>query len=681
MPKLRFPTWSVPFALLAACIISFGLLIPWLGFYWDDWPAVWFLHFLGPEGFQEVFASDRPLLGWLFLFTTSIFGEDPINWQIFGLITRWLSGVTLWWVLRLLWPNRSQVAAWIALLFVLYPGFSQQFIALTYSHVFIILTLFNLSLVTMILGLKHRRRFWLFYPLSILLSGLSMFSVEYFFGLELLRPVVLWIELKGQIEPKRKRLGRVLLYWIPYLVLMILFLVWRVSLSETPRGEVQIFDKLAQNPFQEVVSLAAMITRDMVEASLVAWARTLRPLNPSTFGAAATSLYLLIVLAAGFLTFFYLALNRRAVVNHGTAAAKPASWHTAGLFLLAGLYALFVAGWPFWATGLPVDLYFPWDRFTLAMMPGATLLIISIVVLVGRHKWIPLILVSLLAGFAVGLHFQNANLYRREWNMQKAMFWQLTWRAPGLEPGTMLLTSELPYTHFSDNSLTAPLNWTYSPDSLPEQMPYLMYQVESRLGTSLPDLLPGLSIEEPYRATSFSGSTDQAIVFYYQPPGCVQVLDPEIHTSLPQKPKYLSDAMPLSDVSLIIPQGESPAVPPLHILGPEPEPDWCYYFERADLARQAADWDAVLQLGELAFDLNQRLYPVNAPEYLPYIEGYAQTGDWDNAASLTLAAYDLNPRMDRVLCDTWERFASSSDTGQGENIIEELLESLNCTKQ
>ena len=66
MLKARFPIWTIPIALLATCLLGFGLMIPWLGFYWDDWPAIWFLHFFGPSSFKEVFAIDRPLLSWLF---------------------------------------------------------------------------------------------------------------------------------------------------------------------------------------------------------------------------------------------------------------------------------------------------------------------------------------------------------------------------------------------------------------------------------------------------------------------------------------------------------------------------------------------------------------------------------------------------------------------------------------
>ena len=43
------------------------------------------------------------------------------------------------------------------------------------------------------------------------------------------------------------------------------------------------------------------------------------------------------------------------------------------------------------------------------------------------------------------------------------------------------------------------------------------------------------------------------------------------------------------------------------------------------------------------------LYEVNAPELLPYIEGYAHTGNWNSAEELTMKAIGLSSRMDAHL--------------------------------
>ena len=426
--------------LLLACVLSFGILIPWLGFYWDDWPSVWFLHFLGADGFVEVLASDRPLLGRLYLLTTSLMGESTTSWQVFGLVARWASSLVVWWLFRLLWKDRPQEAAWAALVFAIYPGFSQQYIAVTYSQVFVVLTFFILSLVTMILGVRKTRWYWLLYTLSLLLSAFSMFSVEYFFGLELLRPIFLWIELGSRVKGKRERILQSLLYWVPYLAIMLAFLVWRIILHETPRGEVQLFDQLQTNPLDALFTLLATVVIDVVTGSLLAWLQTLNFFSLKDFGLLPTLSYAAIVLAAAalFTTLVYLYRDQD---RHDQQANRTDSRNWGSSLVLIGSFGLLIAGWPFWVTDLPIELDFPWDRFTLTMMFGSSLLFVGLIILLTRKRLVRIVLLGLLIGLAIGLHFQNANYYRREWNAQKELFWQLTWRAPGIEPGTMLLTS------------------------------------------------------------------------------------------------------------------------------------------------------------------------------------------------------------------------------------------------
>jgi len=104
--SLRFSPWTASLALLALCALAYLPMIYRLGFYWDDWPSVWFFHFLGPEGFQQGFSSDRPLLAWIFKLTTPLMGESTQAWQYFSIFTRWLTSLAWWWTLRGLWPDR-----------------------------------------------------------------------------------------------------------------------------------------------------------------------------------------------------------------------------------------------------------------------------------------------------------------------------------------------------------------------------------------------------------------------------------------------------------------------------------------------------------------------------------------------------------------------------------------------
>jgi hypothetical protein len=116
--------------------------------------------------------------------------------------------------------------------------------------------------------------------------------------------------------------------------------------------------------------------------------------------------------------------------------------------------------------------------------------------------------------------------------------------------------------------------------------------------------------------------------------------------------------MPLSRLDLILTDVDQPARPPQAIFGEQPPQQWCYYFEKADLARQFEDWEQVASLADQALQLGETLYEVNAPELVTFIEGYAHTGRWSDALELTDRALALSERMDRMLCDSWKRIAN-----------------------
>jgi hypothetical protein len=200
-----------------------------------------------------------------------------------------------------------------------------------------------------------------------------------------------------------------------------------------------------------------------------------------------------------------------------------------------------------------------------------------------------------------------------------------------------------------------------------------------RLETALKNLEPGMTIKKDYLAATFTGSTDQLIAMVYSPPGCVRILDPELDPVNQMLPLLIRQAAALSRVDLIqpIPAG-TPAVPMTQIFGTEPSHGWCYYFEKADLARQQKDWAQVATLGDEAFA--QGDYPNDPAERLVFIEGYAHTDQWEKAINLTHEAKAITPLMQPVLCKLWQRIEREmgSDAIPGD-ILPALNRDLNCT--
>ncbi len=612
------------------------------------------------------------------MLTTRWLGTSMISWQLFAIFTRWLCVLAFWWFLKGLWPSFPNQVAWTALLFAVYPGFKQQYISVTYSHVWIVAAIFFLSLATMVWAFRRPRISTHLTILSWILSALALFSVEYFFGLEIIRPFILWMLVSEADKTLGSRLKHTLIKWSPYVAISGIFLFWRLVLYQTERGNVQLFEKMLIRPIPTITEFLETAGIDIINTGIVAWIQTADFARMASYGMGPTVLYAIGIIAATAAAIFYLYKLNYTSSETEFAIKQSKTWPKQAIFL--GIVSLIFGGIPFWVTNLPIGLEFPWDRFTLAMMFGSTLLIAGLVDWLTNTRLQKVLIFGVLIGLASGLHIQYGNLFRREWNAQSQFFWQLTWRAPSIKPNTLILTAELPFIYFSDNSLTAPLNWIYAPDFQDGSMPYLLYAAEARHEVSLPNLKADIPISQPYRATQFEGTTNQALVLFFTPPGCLKIVDPQTDKRMPQKPNYISDMMPLSRPELILTDPDQSARPPEIIFGKEPPRDWCYYFEKADLARQFEDWEQVASLADQAMQLGETLYEVNAPELVTFIEGYAHTQRWSEAIELTGQTLELSERSDRMLCDLWNRIATnqSPDDTDFQNAWFTIQKELTC---
>jgi len=679
MKQILSRAWTAPLFLLFVTIATYGLLIPKLGFYWDDWPKVWFLHTLGPSGFKQVYAIDRPFLAWTYMITTPIFEERPLNWQIFELFCHWLSAISVLWTLKIIWPNHAREALWTALLFLVYPGFSQHSISLIYSHYFLILALFIFSLGTMVLSIRKPRWFWQLTVVSILTSVYCIFSIEYFSGLELLRPILLWWTLSESPDspPPRKRLLRSLALWSPYLAISLIFVLWRVWVIRFPTYQPLLLESFIQKPWLTLIHLLQTTVSDVIEVSIYAWAQVFRPPTVMDFGLKSTLMHWGLVVFIAISITTYLIIGKRTSSNESASSIPMIVWSKQAF--ITALASLLVGGLPIWIAKLPMSLDFPEDRFTLPMMFGVSLLIASVFSLLRCNNLLKIIIVGLMVGLASGKQFQFENEFRRAWEDQKRFFHQLSLRVPGLAQGTTIVINKESIIYASDNSLTAPINWIYSPNNSSTEMGYMLYDLNVRLGLGLGGLKPDTPIHQKYRATSFDGSTSQLLAIYYAPPRCLRVADPILDDSLPIMGGTFSQAVALSRIDLINLDADPEAYLPEKIVGPRPVlTSWCDYFEKADLARQKGDWQQIVELGEIAFSLNDK--PNEASERIPFIEGYANVGYWEQAWKLTNESIQQDESVGRALCQAWSRIErTAKGSEEGKRTIRQVKDELACT--
>jgi hypothetical protein len=675
MKRINFSERTIPVALFITCFLAYGLLIPWLGFYWDDWPYLWFAKTLGASGFIDVFSRDRPFLAVLYSIVLPVLGSKPVVWQLFALVWRWLAALAFWWVLRLLWPNKPRQAFWASLLFVVYPGFGQQWISVIYSEGFIILAAFLASLGLMLAALRKRLPYWPAVLAGIILSAFNLFSTEYFFGLELLRPVMLWLVISEGYAGWNDRIKKTFIHWVPYLGILIGFTVWRVFFFASANYSISAMESLSATPQSTLLGLFTALGSNFLTGGWLAWNQTFSPPNPLALNIRTTQIFWLAVIGTFVVSVVYLWRLR---INHNETWGEEDhpekwGWQVAGF----GCLALLVGGIPFWIANLPLTLVFPWNRFTLALMFGSVLLLTGLLEGFIRTSSQKIVILSLFISLAVGWQFYTANTFRREWEQSRDFFWQLAWRAPGIKPNTLLLTHEFPFRYYSDNSLTAPLNWMYAPDFEGRQMPYMLNYLSVRLKNSLPSAKPNQPVDQTYRAMKFTGNTSNSLALYLGTIGCLKVMDP-VYTNaenIPGLPYKMEPAIPISNLSLIETSPENPVTPAPQYL-PEPEHTWCYYYQKADLARQIGDWTQAASLGEEA--LSKGYLPDTPTEWPVFIEAFGHVKNWKRAIKLTEDGYATNTLLRPALCSVWDRIAQAPQSEDDKGKIKGIKSLIGC---
>jgi hypothetical protein len=663
-----------PLVILFICIIAYGPLIPFLGFYWDDLPNMWVYHMFGPGGYVSYASNHRPFSAWVFILTTPILGESPLGYHVLALLLRWAGAVGVWWTLKQLWPSVEKQGLWVAILFAIYPGFRELPIATVFNVHLMCLLLTIFSLGGMLWAIRNPRRYWLATLLSVAASAISIFTMEYFIALELLRPVFLWIALVNEKKRPLDAFRRAVLHWLPYLAILGLYGIWRVFIFKFPYYVPVLIDT-SQSLSDRITNLIPLITDSVYRAGVLAWINPLLSADFHLMGGMLKLLFWLILLGGALFTLLFLWLQRTASRDNITIpAVKTHSWSLQAIGL--GVLALFLAGWPIWIAGLTVDLEPLGSRFTLPFIFGSVLLLAGLIDLLPGRTTIKLVVVSILVGLSCAWHLQTTNLFRYEWEVFRDFYWQLTWRAPDLQADTALLSNDIPLRYYSDNSLTAMLNWTYAPDNESLKMPYLLDYISVRLGSGLPALEEGFPITQDYSILSFTGSTDETIAIFAMPPSCLRLLDRKLDDNYQRLPKLMGRATGISNLDQII--FDQQTIPPTNIFGDEPAPDWCYYFEKADLARQQEDWAAIVSYGNLAFSLGDN--PNEATERLPFIEGYAHAGQWDRAIELSRDTYAHGKDgVLTMLCNTWARIAKSTTPDRArEQSLQTIQSEYNC---
>jgi hypothetical protein len=659
LQKLAKTNWFALAFIFFFTLVSFGIYIPRLGLFGDDWIYLYSYHVAGSSGYPAFVSFDRPYSAWIYQLTSTLFAERVWMYHTYLFILRWLSGVLCWLILNKIWPKQKRQTLAIATVFAIFPAFLQQAISLEFILHFTILDALLLSIYLMILAVeKPKYKFWFMVPAALLVSG--HFSIEYFVGLEIVRPVILYVFLKRE-KGKKEKIGWLafLKAWAPYLAMDLAFAIWRVFIFKFPSYEPHFIEKFGESPISALSGLLARIWNDFLLVFAKSWMQIFSLPDEKV----SKVFWILMVAAfAGSIVTFY--LLRRAKSNKEKISFNWHQWPV--IAILSGLFLFFVSGWPFWITEVPLELAFPWDRTFLSFMLAASFMIVGLVDLLFRPKLQPVVLAIFLT-FSVAFHYYNARIYENEHKAIQNYFWQLSWRIPTLKPGTILLTQDLPLWRESDNDLVGTLNYMFAPQSKSNDVPYYIFDFTSRDKSVLPVIEADVPVVDGNRSLLFESTTSEILSVYWNEADCVWlVFNNEVQPG--GIPAPLNEYTVLSeDDQILFEENPERYVP--GVLADEPAHEWCYYYQKASLAHQMEDWDEVIRLAEEAD--NNGYDAQNAYEYFPIMDAYLQSGHFDRAFEYSEQIKN-RAGYSSVICDLW------SSVEAPESFNTSVDESFNC---
>ncbi|MCC6146330.1 MAG: hypothetical protein IT308_02050 [Anaerolineaceae bacterium] len=614
--------WAAALSLLLVAGAAYLPLAGTMGYYRDDWHVLWAAVEQGTAGIIDQHTLDRPLMGVVYAGIDFLLGHHPLGWQLFAFGVRIAGAWVLLWLLRSLWPNNKSQTLFMTLLFAVYPGFYQQANAHTYQNhlVALLFGLLSIALTVQFVRAKFRGAQVFLAALSIFFSAACYMMFEWMIGLEGLRLALLWF-LESSPRPAGffRRVGGMLRAWLPNLVGVGGYLVWRIVFFKSARSVTNIpalAHRYLADPGGNILRVIAEGFKDLFETLFSAWFTPLYQLIGQLTPVEVIAGMGLALFAAAIALLYLKAFPSR---DEGASISSCMSFSAA---LWIGFFAALTAVLPPILAERHVEFRDGLDRYSLTAMAGVAIALgglIDRVLLPSRRNTLFIALVAI----GVFTQFSGMVYFRTFWDYQRQLWWQLNWRAPDIKEDTALIPL-LPsgYRLAEGYEIWAPANLIYRPG-----VNRVAISGEALNNQTSFYLTEQLNLGRNMRKVEYTVDFKNSLVMAIPAAGsCLHVLDGE-------RPEYSLNDDPLTRISggysriAMIQTETSSRRPPEDIFGAEPPHTWCFYYQKASLARQRGDWQEVVRLGKEA--AARGLQPQDIVEWLPFYEGYVHLWQYE----------------------------------------------------
>jgi hypothetical protein len=649
-------------ALIVIAALAYLPLINQIGYSHDDWYLMVSARAEGADVFHEIYSVDRPLRAYVLDPAYRLFGQGALLYNLSAWVFRVLSALLFVWMLRVLWPNYSYETFMMALLYVLYPGFLSQYNGIDYQPQIISMALAMLSLALTVYAFFEKRFVYkvIEISLSIIVGVLYLGLVEYEVGFELIRFTLLVILESRVTFSFRERIFKTIQSWLPYSLILLGFGAWRIFFFQGDRKATDIdiqFGQLRLYPFQTLYHWLIQVIQDLYDVLFSAWTIPLSELTNyiQRWGS------VIAILTAGLLLIVAIKLDKR---NIEEDSLRPAFGREALLFgLLSAIGGLI----PIAMVNREVSFPF-FSRYSLVSSVGVAIFMVALLSYVNGKVLRNAIVAGLLL-ITMLTHHANAVRYAQETSMLKSFWWQVSWRAPHLQKSTTLIANYPVGGAEEDYFVWGPASLIYYPEKQnPEAIQPGLYAAVLN-SSAVTKILARERQQYDNRKNIVTYPNYRNILVLTQPTinSCVHVVD----GSQPEYSRDERDSIrvigPYSEIERVF-TDEMPHTPPTVVFGSEPPHEWCYFYEKADLARQRGDWEEVLNLGTQARD--RGLVPQDDIEWIPFLQAYAVAGDVDRLTKLADIA--VEPYIFLQACQRIGSMHGLSDA------VVEVVDSLYC---
>jgi hypothetical protein len=636
--KYYFSRYQTPIIIVFFFIVAALLYLPLTDhftYYDDDWYSMYAARVAGPEILQEFYILDsRPMRALVMIPLYILFQGHPFYYALSAYFFRVLGALTMLWALRLVWPAHKRETFLAALLFLVYPGFLNQTVPIDFQSHLIGIWLAYLSLGLSVKSIFISNRFQrLILWVGAAISGLLCIGLmEYYIGFEAAR-LLLFAVIFSRLAVDRK--GKILAgfnAWVPYALIPLIFVFWRFFIFEGQRKVTDVglqIGRVFAVPLHTMLTWALYFLQDIVNVTFLAWSV---PFSQLGFNLRLRDSMIALGLSLLVLILFYGVLHLSRNDSDEDSQTPPSDFKTEGLWVgaiwvVAGLVFVILAN---------RHVVFPeFSRYGFVSAGGAVIFLVALLSWVSS-KQIQLGILGLLLLSATVTHYANAVKFASLADDIRAFWWQVNWRVPNFEPGTTLV-AHYPNGGIRETSFVwGPANQIYFPDGL-TQTP-----VQTGISSMLPNQSTMIDIlnrkqqysDLYYLVETYPDPRHVLVLTQPSPLSCLQVIDGDA-------PEYSSyeDAMFLSigeysDTKYINTQGDFPEMPEF-LFGAEPEHGWCYYYQKASLARQQENWDEVIKLG---LEISENGYrPDDLIEWMPFLQGYALSNNEESLKRLASA--------------------------------------------